>query len=68
MSIRSLIKVVSIFLLTTLFGWIFVEVLNEFTWMVNGMDDILWAIIYLASVIAVSTFCLVKAITSKNVG
>ena len=68
MSIRSLIKVVGIFLLTTLFGWIFVEVLNEFTWMVNGMDDILWAIIYLASVIAVSTFCIVKAITSKNIG
>jgi len=66
MSIRSLIKVVGIFLLTTLFGWIFVEVLNEFTWMVNGMDDILWAIIYLASVIAVSTFCIVKAITSKK--
>lgn len=45
-----------IFVGIVLIGWAFIEIMSNFTWMVDKMDYLLWAILYLAGVIGSCTY------------
>lgn len=66
MNIRKVLCCIGLFVFIALFGWGFVEIMSTFTWMVDKMDYLLWAIIYLAGVIGVCTFLFCNSIKDNS--
>lgn len=59
---NKLLCSIGIFIAIVLFGWAFVDIMSNLTWMVNKLDYLLWAIIYLAGVIGVCTFFICNSV------
>lgn len=58
MKIKKVIYYIGVFACIVLFGWLFTEIMSNFTWMIDEMDYLLWAILYLAGVMGSCTYLL----------
>ena len=65
LNIKKVIHCIGIFIGIILIGWGFVEVMTNFTWMVYGIDYLLWAMLYLAGLIGTCTYLVCSNLYKK---
>lgn len=65
MNIKILIYSIAILVGVTLGGYYVVELFSKLTWMVDRMDLILWAILFLAGIVSMCTYLLCSTIKSN---